>query len=107
MFFKYPDDFKRIDYKPGERAEYVWGPGMLLGRMLVESETPGSTHDCAQASLVLAGEFDLTIGSETRRVTKGDAFYVPAGVYHQVVKVVSAPIEIIDVWPVSGPDIPK
>jgi len=107
MFFKYPDDFTRIDYKPGERAEYVWGKGMLLGRMLVDSEPPGSTHGCEQISLVLDGEFELTIGGETRRIGKGDAFYVPAGVHHRVTKVISKPIEIIDVWPVSGPEIPS
>ena len=106
MFFKYPDDFTRMDYKPGEKAEYVWGDGMLLGRMLINSEPGPSTHTCAQISLVLRGEFDLEIGDETRRLTKGDAFYVPAGVRHSVSKVVSKPVEIIDIWPVTGPEIP-
>ena len=35
MFFKYPEDFTHIDYKPGEKAEYVWGEGMLLGLSLI------------------------------------------------------------------------
>ncbi len=106
MFFTYPEEFTRIDYKPGEKAEYVWGEGMLLGRMVINSEPGPSTHTCAQISLVLRGELDLEIGSETRRLKPGDAFYVPAGVRHSVTRVVSKPVEIVDVWPVSGPDIP-
>ena len=106
MFFRYPDDFTRIDYKPGERAEYVWGNEMLLGRMVINSEPGPSTHTCAQISLVLKGEFDLEIGDETRRLKQGDAFYVPAGVCHTVTAVISKPVEIVDIWPVSGPEIP-
>ncbi len=105
MFFKYPQDFTRIDYKPGEKAEYVWGKSILLAKVIVNSDTAGSVHDCEQISLVLDGEFDLTIGKETRRVQKGDAFYIPAGVRHRV-KVASTPIVIVDVWPVGGPKIP-
>lgn len=107
MFFKYAEDFTRIDYKPGEMAEYVWGEGMLLGRMVIHSEPGPSTHACAQISLVLKGEFELEIGGVTKRLTEGDAFYVPAGVSHSVSHIISAPVEIIDVWPVSGPDIPS
>jgi mannose-6-phosphate isomerase-like protein (cupin superfamily) len=55
---------------------------------------------------VLGGEFDLTIGAETRRMKKNDAFYIPAGMHHRV-KIISAPCVIIDVWPRSGPDIPE
>jgi mannose-6-phosphate isomerase-like protein (cupin superfamily) len=106
MFFKYPKDFTCIDYKPGEKAEYVWGKGILLARVLVNSETAGSVHESEQISLVLDGEFDLNIGGETRRVKKGDAFHIPAGVRHTVTKVIAKPIEIIDVWPVGGPQIP-
>ena len=106
MFFKYPQDFTCIDYKPGEKAEYVWGKGILLARVLVNSETAGSVHNCEQISLVQDGEFELDIGGEKRRVKKGDAFYIPAGVRHAVTKVIARPIEIIDVWPKGGPDIP-
>jgi len=107
MFFKYPENFTRIDYKPGEKAEYVWGKGILLARVLVDTATAGSVHECEQISLVLAGEFDLDIGGETKRVKKGDAFYIPAGVRHIVTRVIAKPIEIIDVWPVGGPGIPQ
>ena len=106
MFFKYPGDFTRIDYKPGEKAEYVWGKGILLARVTVNSETEGSVHDCEQISLVLDGEFDLDIGGETKRIKKGDAFHIPAGIRHTVTKVATKPIVIVDIWPVGGPKIP-
>ncbi len=105
MFWKYPQDFTRIDYKPGEKAEYVWGEGIMPAKVIVNSDTEGSVHDCEQISLVLGGEFDLTIGAETRRMKRNEAFYIPAGVHHRV-KIISAPCVIIDVWPRSGPDIP-
>ncbi len=106
MFFKYPGDFPHVDYKPGEKAEYVWGEGMLLVRVLVNWELHGSTHDCEQISLLLNGEIDRDIGSETMRLKKSDAFYVPAGVSHIITKVISKPVEIVDIWPVTGPELP-
>ena len=107
MFFKYPRDFTKIDYKLGEKAEYVCGEGMLLARVPVNPEPPGSTHECSQISLVLNGQFELDIGDETMRLTKSDAFYVPAGVRHIIVKVISKPMEIVDIWPVSGSRVPQ
>lgn len=78
---------------------------MLLARVLVTSERPGSTHDCSQISMVLDGESELEIGGQTMRLTRGDALCVPAGVRHTIVRVISTPVEIVDVWPVSGPDV--
>lgn len=50
MLWKYPDDFKRIFYKPGETAEYVWGNEILMALITIHSETEGSIHDCEQIS---------------------------------------------------------
>ncbi len=105
MFWKYPQDFAKVAYKPGETAEYVWGDGILMARIQVSSDVKGSVHDCEQLSLMLEGECEITIGDEARRVQKGDAFYIPAGVTHGV-RVVSAPCVILDCWPRGGPRIP-
>ena len=105
MIWKYPQDFKKISYKPGEMAEYVGGDGILMARIQVSSDVSGSVHDVEQLSLVLEGEFDITIGDETRRVQKGDAFYIPAGVTHGV-KEISTPCVILDCWPCGGPNLP-
>lgn len=105
MIWKYPQDFKKISYKPGEIAEYVWGEGILMARINVSSDVEGSIHNHEQISLVLEGEFEITIGDETRRLQKGDAFYVPAGVPHGG-RVIATPCVILDCWPCGGPDIP-
>lgn len=105
MIWKYPQDFKEVLYKPGEKAEYVWGEGILMARINVSSDVKGSGHDYEQISMVLEGEFEVRIGDETRRLQKGDAFYVPAGVPHGV-RVISTPCTILDCWPCSGPNIP-
>ena len=107
MFFKYPKDFTCIDYRPGSKAEYVWGESMLLARFLVDSLGRSSSHDCDQISFVLNGECEFDIGGETKHIKKGDALYIPAGVHHSITKIISKPIEIIDVWPVTGPKIPS
>lgn len=44
-------------------------------------ELPEHSHD-AQMGIVLEGEIELTIGSEVHRFTKGDRYYIPAGVKH-------------------------
>lgn len=44
-------------------------------------EVPLHSH-CAQWGIVVEGEMELTIGGETRRVGKGDWYYIPDGVEH-------------------------
>ena len=105
MIWKYPQDFRKESYKPGEEAEYVWGEGILMARIMVSSDVEGSLHTCEQISMVLEGELEIRIGEETRSLQKGDAFYVPAGVRHGV-RVISTPCVVLDCWPCGGPDIP-
>jgi len=106
MIWQYPQDFKKIFYKPGETAEYVYGKGILMARVSVHSETDGSIHDCEQISMVLDGEFEMKIGEEARTLKTGDAFYIPAGMFHRVSKIISKPCVILDCWPRGGPEIP-
>jgi len=106
MFWKYPQEFQRIAYKPGETAEYVWGDGILMALITLDSETEGSVHDCEQISWMVDGELELRIGDEVKTVKKGDAFHVPAGVFHRVTRIIQAPGVILDCWPRGGPHIP-
>ena len=39
-------------------------------------------HYHSQVTYVISGQFDLTIGEETRRMKGGDAFYIPPNVMH-------------------------
>lgn len=105
MIWKYPQDFRKVSYKPGETAEYVWGEGILMARINVSSDVEGSVHDCEQISMMLEGEGEVRVGDETKRIQKGDAFYIPAGVPHGV-RVISTPYVFLDCWPRGGPNIP-
>lgn len=39
-------------------------------------------HYHSQVTYVISGQFDLTIGDETKRMKGGDAFYIPPNVLH-------------------------
>ena len=44
-------------------------------------DLPEHSH-AAQIGIVLEGEIELVIGGEKRSFTKGDRYYIPAGVKH-------------------------
>jgi quercetin dioxygenase-like cupin family protein len=56
---------------------------------------PPHSHG-AQWGIVVEGEIELTIGSETRTYGRGDSYYIPAGVEHS--GVVKARFKAIDVF---------
>jgi len=84
MFWQYPNDFKKISNKPGHKAEFVWGEGVMMLRVEVEagSKAEGVVHTYEQISMVLEGSIEAQVGSEKKILRKGDAFYVPTGVPH-------------------------
>lgn len=43
---------------------------------------PMHQHYHSQVTYVISGQFDLTIGEETKRMKGGDAFYIPPNVLH-------------------------
>ena len=43
---------------------------------------PMHQHYHSQVTYVISGQFDLTIGDETKRMKGGDAFYIPPNVLH-------------------------
>jgi quercetin dioxygenase-like cupin family protein len=43
---------------------------------------PMHQHHHSQVTYVISGQFDLTIGDETKRMKGGDAFYIPPNVMH-------------------------
>ena len=49
------------------------------------SEVPNHAHPHEQAGLVLQGEFEFTIGGETKRLRQGDAYVIPGQVEHSLV----------------------
>ena len=51
------------------------------------AEVPLHNHPHEQLGVVMEGEFELTIGDETRRMKKGDTYVIPGDVYHAVTRV--------------------
>ncbi|MFQ5839770.1 MAG: cupin domain-containing protein [Candidatus Methylomirabilales bacterium] len=69
---------------PGVKIRVAWGKHLMLSRVVMEpgAVVPMHSHPNEQAGIVLAGEFDFTIGTETRRVRTGDTYFIPGGVTH-------------------------
>lgn len=53
-------------------------------------------HPHSQSTYIISGEFDVTIGGETRRQKGGDSYYVPPNVLHGAICVVSG--TLLDVF---------
>ena len=72
---------------PGVTLNIAWGDKLMLSVVELEpgSTVPMHSHPHEQAGFVLEGEFDLTIGEETRRVRKNDMYIIPGGVEHAVI----------------------
>jgi quercetin dioxygenase-like cupin family protein len=68
----------------GVKAQVAWGDRLMLSLVTLEagSTVPMHSHPHEQAGLVLEGEFDFTIGQETRRVKAGNTYIIPGNVQH-------------------------
>jgi quercetin dioxygenase-like cupin family protein len=69
---------------PGVRIRTFWGNEMLLSHaeLTANAVVPAHSHPHEQAGVVISGEFELTIGGETRWLKPGDTFIVPGGLEH-------------------------
>jgi quercetin dioxygenase-like cupin family protein len=68
----------------GARIRTFWGNEMLLSIVDVDANTvvPVHDHPHEQAGTVISGEFEMTIGGETRWIKSGDTYIIPGGVAH-------------------------
>lgn len=57
---------------------------LMLVKVKFEKEAVGAMHhhEHTQSSFVESGEFELTIGSQVRRLKQGDGYFVPPNVVH-------------------------
>ena len=85
-FIGLQDTFKK-QLAPGVKLNLAWGDKLMLSVVELEpgSTVPMHSHPQEQAGIVLEGEFDLTIGGETKRVREGDMYIIPGGAEHGVV----------------------
>lgn len=71
---------------PGIRTRTFWGERMLLSLVDLDPHAliPPHSHPHEQLGIVVAGEMELTVAGETRRVEVGDVYIIPGGVEHSV-----------------------
>jgi len=58
---------------------------MSVVEVAPKAVVPNHTHPHEQAGLVLQGEFEFTIGGETKWMKQGEAYIIPGGVAHSLV----------------------
>ena len=87
MYFYDPLDRQGKELVAGVTARTFWGDRMLVSIVDLEPRAviPSHSHPHEQIGVVLAGEYTITIGEETRQVGEGDVYIIPGGVSHEVV----------------------
>jgi quercetin dioxygenase-like cupin family protein len=82
---------------PGVQGRLFQGKAMQAVFFNVEAAgaIPPHAHQ-AQWGVVLEGEMELTVDGVTRRCSRGDSYYIPAGAVHAV-RILS-PMKALDVF---------
>ncbi len=99
MFFYSPSERVATELLPGVETKTFWGEKMLISLVdLVPGATiPSHQHPHEQVGTVIRGEFDLTIGDESRHVRPGDVYIIPSQVSHSV-KVGTEAVQVFEVF---------
>ena len=86
-YFYDPSEIKRREMAPGVNLRTMWGDKIMMSLVEIApgAVVPSHTHPHEQAGMVVQGEFEFTIGGETRTLKQGDAYVIPGGVEHGVV----------------------
>ena len=84
MFYDFPKDFKQFEPAPGFLVRVASGERLMLAYITLKPHAEVTLHSHAeeQMGIILEGEFELTIGDETRLVKKGDMYLIPSNVTH-------------------------
>lgn len=86
---------------PGvQRRILAHGPSamLVLYRIPPTSTFPAHTHPHAQYGTVLEGGGRFTVGDASWRMVRGDAYYVPPGVSHELLTDAGRETIILDVF---------
>ena len=80
-------EVQRKEIAPGVSIRTMWGEKVMMSVVEIAPHgvVPNHSHPHEQAGIMMQGEFDMTIGGETRRLKPGDAYVIPGGVEHSVV----------------------
>jgi len=84
VFYNFPQSFKEIEPEKGFLARVVCGENMMFSHVTLQPHTVASlhTHPQEQMGIILEGEFEMTIGEETKMLKKGDMYQVPPNTTH-------------------------
>jgi quercetin dioxygenase-like cupin family protein len=83
-YFIDSSQLERKEIAPGITIRTMWGEKVMISLIEIapHSVVPNHSHPHEQAGIMVQGEFEMTVGGETRRVRPGDAYVIPGGVEH-------------------------
>jgi quercetin dioxygenase-like cupin family protein len=83
-YFKQLDDVSSREILPGFHGKLLHGEKVTVVNWEIRagSELPHHHHIHEQVSYVISGEFEMTIGEETRTCRAGDVAVIPSNVPH-------------------------
>ena len=86
-YFYDSSSMERQELAPGVNLRVMWGEKVMMSMVEISpnSVVPNHSHPHEQAGIVVQGEFDMTIGGETKRLKVGDAYVIPGGIEHSLV----------------------
>jgi quercetin dioxygenase-like cupin family protein len=93
-------ELPEVSVAAGLVLQPLLGSGLMVSfaRYEAGAEAPLHAHEEEQVFVVVDGEFDVTLGEETRRLTVGEAAVIPPWVPHRVRASDAGPATQIDVF---------
>ena len=78
------NDLKKKELVPGVFLRTLWGDKVMMVIVDIADSAVVPTHDHPheQTGTVLSGRMELTIGKETRVLSKGEFYVIPGGIPH-------------------------
>ena len=86
-YFHDPSTLERRELAPGIHLRTMWGDKVMMSLVEIAPHAvlPPHTHPHEQAGLVIQGEFEFTIGGETRTIRQGEAYVIPSNIEHSLI----------------------
>lgn len=86
-YFLNPGEVARRELAPGITLRIMSGEKIMMSMVEIapNATLPPHKHASEQGGVVLQGEFQFTIGGETKTMRQGDAYMIPGGVEHSLI----------------------
>ncbi len=84
--YKEQSKLQQKELYPGFSARLVHTEDVTITYVDIDqgAELPEHKHVHAQVTSLLAGECEMTVGNETRKMKAGDVFVIPSNVLHSL-----------------------